>query len=477
MDPVRTKTGWGWKANSMLTGEPKLVTSPQQVVTYTINPKAVWNDGTPITSTDFKYTWDQIANGKDIYDQTGYVDVASVDDSKPNVAVVTFKTSYASWKQLFAGQYGIMPSHLLQGKDRDAAMKDGYKFSAGPWVIDSWNKGDSITLVPNTKFWGPQPKLAKIIFKFTPDTSAEFQAYKGGEVSMIYPQPQPDVVDSIKAGGIPGKALYNTDTGNAEALWINNSVKPFDNALVRQAFAYGINRAALVTRLFAPVGVKQPLNTLNPPINSAYADTKAYARYKFDLKKVTALMLKAGYKKSGGVWTKGGQTTEFTLKTTVGNARRKLTTEVIQSQLAKAGFKANLVYVKAGDLFGGQLPKGEFEVALYAQVATSPEPGLCTLLCSENIPSAANQNSGQNWTRSNVRGLDTPLRTVDSNLNDARRMVAGKAADRIMAPSATVLPIDPLPNILLWSNKIGGPVADNPILGPFWNANLWTLKS
>ena len=58
----------GYVPSVLLTGEPDLKTSPSQVVTYHINPKAVWSDGQPITSTDFKYTWDQIAHGKDIYD-------------------------------------------------------------------------------------------------------------------------------------------------------------------------------------------------------------------------------------------------------------------------------------------------------------------------------------------------------------------------------------------------------------------------
>ena len=38
------------------------------------------------------------------------------------------------------------------------------------------------------------------------------------------------------------------------------------------------------------------------------------------------------------------------------------------------------------------------------------------------------------------------------------------------------LPLDPLPNISLWSDKISGPVGDNPILSMFWNMNEWTLS-
>ena len=38
------------------------------------------------------------------------------------------------------------------------------------------------------------------------------------------------------------------------------------------------------------------------------------------------------------------------------------------------------------------------------------------------------------------------------------------------------LPLDPLPNILLWNNKVVGPIDDNPVLGLFWNMNEWGVK-
>src|SRR5581483_7986333 len=132
----------GWIPSPVLTGEATLVTSPKQVVTYHINPAAVWSDGQPITSTDFKYTWNQIVTGKDIFVTTGWTNIESVDDSDPHTAVVTYKTPYADWKSLWGTSEPILPSHILQGQDRDAAMKDGYKFSGNAWMIDHWTKGD-----------------------------------------------------------------------------------------------------------------------------------------------------------------------------------------------------------------------------------------------------------------------------------------------------------------------------------------------
>ncbi len=67
----------------MLVDMPTLDPGPPMTVTYRIKPEAVWSDGEPITSTDFEYTWEQIVNGKDIYDTTGYVNIESIDTTDP----------------------------------------------------------------------------------------------------------------------------------------------------------------------------------------------------------------------------------------------------------------------------------------------------------------------------------------------------------------------------------------------------------
>jgi peptide/nickel transport system substrate-binding protein len=477
-DMLKDSNGYAYKANIMLKGEPKLETSPTQKVTYEIADNAVWNDSQPITSTDFKYTWDQIANGKDIYDKSGYADIASVDDSNPKVAVVTFKNPYADWKQLFGGQYGIMPSHLLQGKDRDAEMKDGYKFSGGPWLIDSWNKGDSITLVPNTNYYGPKPHLDKVIFKIQADTSAEFQAFKAGEVSVIYPQPQVDTVDAINAGVPNTQKQVSIETGNFEALWLNNAKAPFDDKVVRQAIGYAIDRDAVVKRLFGGLGLDKALNMVNALSVKQYGDENAFASYKLDTSKVDSLLTGDGWAKgSDGIYAKGGQKLSFTIKSTAGNKRRELTEQVLQEQFKAAGIDMQIDNHKAGDLFGDILPKGDFQAGLYAQVLTSLGPNTCNLFCIKNIPTAENNFSGNNWTRTNVADLDTQAQAIDTGLDESARMAAGKKADDLVADNAASIPLDPLPNILLWANKVVGPVQDNAPMGPFFNMQEWGVTS
>jgi len=485
-DIVKDGDTWVYKASSLLKGDPKLESDPKQVVTYEISDKAVWSDGTPITCADYQYTWDQIAHGKDMYDKTGYQDVGSVDCPNDSTAKVTFAKKYAGWKQLFGGQFGILPSHLLKGKDRAKIMTNGYDFSAGPWKMDGgaagWKKGTSIKLVPNDKFWGTKPKLDSLTFLIQADTAAEFESFKAGTVQAVYPQPQLDAVQEITQG-IPNtsKSINADATPNLEALWINNSKFPFDNQKVRQAFAYALDRDAIVDALFGDLGVNKAIQSFNETIlGKDFGDPESFSGYTQDLDKVDSLMKGAGFAKGGDkIWAKGGKKAEIVFKTTAGNQRRERTQELIIEQAKDAGFKVTVQNQQAGDLFGDQLPKGDFTMALYAQVLTSLEPSNSSLFVTKNIPTAANGYSGQNWTRTQIPDADEPLLTVDSELDQAKRSDAEATADKLLAEDATSIPLDPLPVIFLWNNNIVGPKdgEDNPIFGPFSQANEWALKA
>jgi peptide/nickel transport system substrate-binding protein len=477
-DPVRSGDSWRYAPSPLLAGEPTVEPGPPQRVTYRINPAAVWSDGTPITSADFAYTWDQIANGKDVYDPTGYDQIESVETPDPKTAVVTFKADepFGSWRQLFGVDYGVYPSHLLEGKNRNRIMRNGYEFSGGPFEIESWDKGVGVTLVPNAAYWGEKPKVDKVVFRFIESTPREFQAFESNEVDAIYPQSEPSAVELITEGVSGGQSLYTAETANSEALWINNEAAPLDSVPVRQAIAYAIDRDAIVERLFGALGVNRPLQSLNPPIVSAYSDTTAWSGYTRDLARVDQLLTGDGWEKGDdGLWAKDGEKLRLTIVTDAGNQRRELTEQILQAQLEEAGIQLRIRNQKPDDFFGATLYEGDFELALFANVATSLEPGLCAIMCTDAIPTEENEFSGNNVTRTSIDEADAQLQIVDRSTDDPARMAAGKAADRVLADAQVSLPLDPLPNIALWSDRIQGQISDNPLLAMFWNLNTWSL--
>ncbi|MCU1346878.1 MAG: ABC-type dipeptide transport system, periplasmic component [Acidimicrobiia bacterium] len=475
MDVVSDGDGWKYAASPLLAGEPQVSNSPTQTVTYKINPKAVWSDGQPITSTDFKYTWDQIVNGTKIYDPSGYLQIASVDDSKPDTAVVTYKAPYAPWRAMFSN-YGIFPSHLLQGKDRDAEMKAGYTWSGGPWKMDKWDQGHSFSLVPNDAYWGTKPKIGKVVVQFSQNTSAEFQSFKSKTLASISPAIDPDTTAQIAAGLSGVTKKVNAASGNIEALWLNNGSAPFNDVNVRKALAYSIDRDGLARRLFGVLGVTKAANSLVPASAAAYSDPEAWSEYTLDLGKVTQFMTAAGYAKGAdGIWAKNGVRLTFTLNAFAGDKQRALEEEVLQSQLKTAGFDMKVSEGSPQDTFK-LMGAGTFQALLLSASATGLDPAGSALFASTNIPSEANHFSGQNFWRVNVPGLDDQLKILDTSLDEKARQAAGKQADHLMADQQVSLPLIPAPTLGLYNSKIAGDFSFNVVYGPWWNMNTWTAK-
>jgi len=470
----------GYVPSSLLTGPATLQTTPQQVVTYHINPKAVWSDGQPITSADFQYTWDQIAHGQNIYDTTGYAQVASVGTPDPGTAVVTFSSPFANWKSLFGAFYGVFPSHILKGQDRDTAMKDGYTFSGGPWMMPpgAWVKGQSVKLVPNPNYWGTKPNLSSVTFDFITDTATEQQDFKSGQVLAAYPQAQPGQ-EALK--GTPG-TYFDAVTGlSYEGLWYNVEKAPLTDQAVRQALGYAIDRTAIVNQLFGPIqpGAQPIQSWYTPAFGAAYSTP--FSKYHLDLSKVSQIMTGAGWTKgANGIWTKNGTTATLELKTTTGNKRRQLTAQILQTELQSAGFQLTVTPEKASVLFGQDLPAGNFQIGLYAQTPSDNDPGQCVIWCSKNVPSAANGNVGENFDRIADANLDVPWKDADTNLDQAARITDAHKGQALLADIVPAFPIDAFPDIVVVnSDKVGvagGTFQHNFAYGPFTYMNTWYAK-
>lgn len=458
----------------LLDGEPTLDEGPPMKVTYKINPKAVWSDNTPITSSDFKYTWEQIKNGTDIYDQTGYRDIVSVDDSNPKTAVVTFNKPYASWKDLFGGFFGVYPKHLLPADEagRNAAMKDGYTWSGGPWKIDHWTKDQEVVLVPNTNYWGNKPHLDKVVFRFFDDSAAELQAFKTNQVAMIYPQAQQELVELF---ALPSAKNDVVTSLSYEGIWFNTSKPPLDDKNVRMALAHATDRDAIVKTLFAQVQPDiKPIHAFMTPGNKEFYTSEPFKRYNRDLAKVDELLKASGYAKgSDGIYAKAGKPLQLEIATTAGNKRRERTQELLISQWKEAGIGLKANNTTPGTLFGKWGPEGNFQIALFAQVPPSTDPGLCTTFCSENIPTPQ-KTTGNNWTRTNSSSVDDAWRKVDAELSDDKRKDLVEQGQKALADHLPGLPIDPFPDVILYNSaKIRGPIKHNFAYGAFANMNEW----
>lgn len=455
---------------AVLDGDPVVSAGPPATIIYRIRAGANWSDGQPITAADFKYTWQEITAGSDVFDRAGYDQIASVDASDPKLAVVTLKRPYGAWRDLFSAFTGILPSHLLAGRDRGAALRDGYTWSGGPWKLDIWRRGQDLRLVPNPAYWGPKPHFRSVTFRFLPDPTAEIGALASGQVNGGYPQPQPALLDGIR------RAPVNVSVSDGlafEAVWMNTEHGILRDPSVREALAYATDRDGAARRLIQVVDPH--VGVLESTVTAANrtATSAPFSRYGYNPARAAQLMRAAGWMKGpDGVWARDGVRAALLFRTTLGNPARRLVQQLLENAWKLAGFDVTIRDEDASALFGTSLPKGDFDVATFT-FSSTPDAGQCVLWCSDQIPSIGNHFTGQNFSRISSAELDADWAAVEQAMDATAHAAAIKAAESDLASELPVLPLYPRLGAVVMHRAVRGPVGDNAVLGPFWNMEQW----
>ena len=457
----------------VLDGEATVTSQDPFTVEWKIKPNANWDDGVPVSADDFELTW-QMCNGTnkkaDCANPTGYNLITALEKPDPKTVRTVFKTPFADYKSLFP----LVPSHIAKQRgngDLVAAWNTGFDAdpgaAAGPFKVEDRVRGDSLTLIRNTKFWGEPAHLEKIIFRFLPESVTQPDALRNGEVRMIYPQPQLDQVQVVE--GI-SKVHSEINFGPTfEHLTFNMKNELLGQVEVRKAIATAVDRSAIVTRLMLPFSEKAS-RLDNRVLMSTQGGYEAHgAPYqKASVKAATDILTKAGYTKGeGGIFERDGKKLQFRLTTTAGNDLREQQEKLIQDQLKLIGIDIRIDNSPAEELFNKRLPEGNFDIANYAWVGT-PFPA-----------SGANQiyqsDSASNFGRYSNKKVDQLLEKSLATLDDAARLKVLNELDQAMWDDLPNLPLYQKPTFLAYYESYGN-ISDNTTSeSPFWNAEEWGL--
>jgi peptide/nickel transport system substrate-binding protein len=216
---------------------------------------------------------------------------------------------------------------IVEPKSADTNMTK--PVGTGPYRLENWVKGSSITLVKWDGYRNPNAaKIKRATFRFISDPAAQTAALLAGDIDA-FPRVTPRSVPQFK--GNPRFQVVVSGSRAKTILAINNKKKPFDDVRVRRAIAMAIDRKAVIQG--AGDGYGAPIGSHYPPSAPGYVDTTGINPY--NPEKAKALLKEAGittplqvtivlppppYARQGG--------------------------EVIASELAKVGINAKLENVE-----------------------------------------------------------------------------------------------------------------------------------
>ncbi|UGT40393.1 ABC transporter family substrate-binding protein [Nocardia yamanashiensis] len=339
-------------------------TNPQQV-TYTINPKAVWSDGNPIT-------WEDIAaeaqalNGKNkeflIASSNGFDRVEKVERGVDDrQAVLTFNKHFSDWKGQFAGNSFLFPKSVSANPE---VFNKGYVNdptpSAGPFIVKTIDRAQNrVILGRNPNWWGATPKLDTITYSVL-DSAAQVPALQNNEIDAVGIGNR----DELKtAKSTPGVVIRRAPGMSWSHLTFNGAPGSIlSDPAVRVAIMKGIDRQGIVTAIQNGL-VENP----KPLQNHIYmAGQKGYEdnSFAFDSQAAAKALDDAGWKLNGDVREKDGR--KLVVRNIMYNDPNWVQiAQIIQQNLAQIGVKTEIVTKPGKGYFTDVIQPGDFDMAFW----------------------------------------------------------------------------------------------------------------
>ncbi len=474
-------------ADEELVESIELVSEDPQVVEYTIREDANWEDGEPIDADDFAYMW-EAQNGREVsaevdpetgeptplYDiagTNGYDVIESVEGGEGGKTVtVTFAEPYADWMALW--DY-VFPRHAFEaagGGDQIEGWNNGFNVesmdvenvvSGGPYDVSSYVVGQSMTLSRNESYYGEPGALDEIVIPWITDATQQPAAMANGEVDVIFPQAQLDLVQQTE--GIQGIQTFVGFGTFWEHMDFNFQNTFLGQLEVRQAIAKALDREDVVAQLVDPFDESAEVlnNHIYFPGSANYVPTGEEEYGERDLEGARALLESAGFTEGGnGIYEQDGQPLSLRVTWRDPNPRRQQTAQLIQSQLREAGI--DIVLAPQPDFVF--LDEGNFDIALFGWT------GGTTLAGNESIYVPG---GGQNFGKYDNPEVQTLFSQANVELDADTRADLMNEIDSVIWADVATLPLFQVPEFLAWRDGVDN-VEYNGYQGFTWNMPTWT---
>ncbi|MHC4075363.1 MAG: peptide-binding protein [Planctomycetota bacterium] len=227
-------------------------------ITFHLRDDIHFSDGVSVTVDDVLFTYETIMNpGVDAANLASYYqNIKRV--IKINVLTVKFIMAEPYFKSVaMIGGMPIIPKHIYKFSDPEEF--NGQRFTlvgTGPYLFEKWDVGREVVLTRNESYWGPKPKLKKIIFPVITNSLAAIQALRSGDVDYMRPDPEQfaDLSKDEDFGKNFRSLMYwNPGAGYRFIGW-NVDTPFFKDKRVRLAMTHIINRQEFLTHIVKGFG-------------------------------------------------------------------------------------------------------------------------------------------------------------------------------------------------------------------------------
>ncbi len=375
-----------------------------------------FSDGKPLTTADVEFTL------KAVYDKRTaspiFRDSLLVGDKEIEPKIVDarkmqliFPEKVASFEN-YLENLAVLPKHALEADFQAGKLESSWGITAdpknvvtsGPFVVDSVQPGEKVTLKRNPNYWrkdetGAQfPYLDTLVIETVGDPNNTFARLQQGTID-IADRIRPTDFAALKTSegqvkphdagpGLGTDHIWfnlNKAKKTGESLESTPKFKWFSDKRFRNALAHAVDRATIATNTLQ--GLATPIYGFVPAGNKTWLDPNL-PKKEYDLEKARVLLREAGFEQRDNagkpeLYDPAGNRVEFTLIVPAENEPRKLMAAVIQEDLSKLGISMQVAPLDVQGVTGRWSDTFDYDAILFGTSQTGTDPsGFATFLLS-----------------------------------------------------------------------------------------------
>lgn len=292
--------------------------------TFTLKDDLKWQDGTPITSQDFDFTFKYIMDktytgrferetlnvlGWEAYRDGTSTEIEGVKIIDDKTFSVTMVAPNAKTLAYFSRDFKPLAKHVygadyVQGNAKDLDKFNRNPFGNGAYKFVNYKDGEEVVLVANEHYYKGTPKIKNLVFRVVNETN-QMLLLENGDVDIM--------AGSVAVTSENLLLLQQLGFLNANIVEylgygyvaINHNEPIMQDLNVRKALAYGLDRNSVVDAAFG--GQANVIDVPQSTVSWAYPENGDYTHYEYNPEKAKQLLEEAGWKVgSDGIREKDG---------------------------------------------------------------------------------------------------------------------------------------------------------------------------
>ncbi len=427
-----------------------------------------WSDGVPLTSADWMFTYHAVRNpANNTKTDYGWDTIASANAPDPYTIVIHLKRPTVEALEILTmggAAYPPLPAHVLaQLPDINRAPFNQMPVSSGPFVLQRWDHGDSLTFAANPLYFRGKPGLNQIVWKIIPDPNTMIDQLRTHEIDL-YPDVSENVIDQLSS--ISGIRVTHRLVAWWQHLAMNMSKPQLSDVRVRTAIAEGVDWKRILDTVYKDHG-QLAVSDIFPLSWGA----PTLPPYRYDPADARRLLAQAGWRMgSDGVLHKGPLVMHLTVSSAVSEQTDAQSELLIQSMLKPLGidieihnYPPNLLFAQDGPIYSG---KYELE---WSQSINGSDPDDTGSWNSGEIPP---NGANTSWLRDPV--VDQTTTAAASTFDESvRKALMQKEWTRIRELNPAIVPF--------WHESYSAYNSDlknykpSAFIADEWNAWQWQI--